>query len=75
VRSGVLVVAVVPGSPAARAGIREGDVIVRLDEEPMVEWEDLLWAVGRRTPGEVVRLVVVRGGATRTVDVVLGVRP
>lgn len=75
VRNGVLVVAVVPGSPAARAGIREGDVIVRLDEEPMVEWEDLLWAVGRRTPGEVVRLVVVRGGATRTVDVVLGVRP
>jgi serine protease Do len=75
VRSGVLVVAVVSGSPAARAGVREGDVIVRLDDEPVAEWEDVLWAVGRRTPGEAVRLVVVRGGATRTLEVVLGVRP
>ncbi len=75
VRAGALVLEVVPRSPAAAAGLRGGDVIVAFDGEPIRSWEDLLVAVSTRTPGEGVRLRVVRGSRTLEVRVVLGVRP
>ena len=33
--SGVMIVSVEPGSPAAAAGLRDGDIIVRLGEQPI----------------------------------------
>ena len=39
--SGVIVSAVTPGSPAQRAGLREGDVIVALDGKPVAGVDDL----------------------------------
>jgi S1-C subfamily serine protease len=80
---GVVVVGVIPGSPAAAAGIRPftraadgslvvGDVITAIDGEKVKSLDNLLEALERRQPGDVVKLAVWRAGATTEVPAKLG---
>jgi S1-C subfamily serine protease len=67
--SGVLVTGVQPGSPAAIAGLREGDVVVELHEAPIASADDLHRLltddrIGRMTPAR-----VLRGGRAVTIAV------
>ena len=73
--SGALVLDIAPGSPADRAGLEEGDVIVEFDDRRVDLVEDVLAALRKHEPGDRVELTVVRGGDRRTVAVVLGERP
>jgi S1-C subfamily serine protease len=71
----VLVTAITPDSPAARAGILIGDVILTLDGHPVESPEDLLdLLVGDRV-GHDATLGVLRGGAARDLVVTVGERP
>ncbi|MGY1828128.1 S1C family serine protease [Blastococcus sp. SYSU DS0541] len=72
----VIVAAVVPGSPAAQAGIAPGDLVVAVDGSPTTAPEDVLAALRARDPGDRVT-VTVRSpdGEERDVDVVLTARP
>jgi S1-C subfamily serine protease len=49
------------GTPAYRAGLRPGDVIVAVDNLPVREWDDLFLHVGMRLAGSKVRITVRRG--------------
>jgi serine protease Do len=66
---------VLPHSPAAAAGLRPNDVVVAADGRAIASWDDLLRFVGERSPGQVVRLSIVRGGGRTEVVVRLGARP
>jgi Do/DeqQ family serine protease len=67
---GVLVAAVYPGSAAARAGIREGDLILAIDSQPVNDQGALNYQIATRRPGEEMRLSVrSAGGQPRTVTV------
>ena len=73
---GVLVEQVSPGSPAAQAGLREGDVIVGLNDVPVGSQRDLQAALTNRfKPGDTINVRVNRGGGEQTVGVTLGERP
>jgi S1-C subfamily serine protease len=72
---GVLVLGVASGTPAADAGLQEGDVIVGLDGDQVASAGDLLGLLRRHRPGEEVTLRVVRDGAEVEVPVTLGERP
>jgi S1-C subfamily serine protease len=88
---GSLVATVQKGSPAAKAGISPGtgkidfqgqrniatggDVIVAVDGQPITQDVDLPELIGRKGPGQKVRLELVRGKKRRTVEVTLGIRP
>ncbi|GAA2401215.1 hypothetical protein GCM10010420_30110 [Streptomyces glaucosporus] len=63
---------VVPGGPADRAGIREGDVITEVDGTPVRGGEELIVRIRSHRPGDRLELTVERGGRERTVEVVLG---
>ena len=58
---GVRLAGVSAGSPAALAGLREGDVIVMLAETKVQNLEDLMLALGSKKPGDEVVIVVIRG--------------
>ncbi|HXF95640.1 MAG TPA: Do family serine endopeptidase [Gemmatimonadales bacterium] len=63
-------------SPARRAGIRPGDVIVALDGEPIEYVAQLQQKVGFKKPGETVQVTVLReGGERRTLTVRLAPAP
>jgi regulator of sigma E protease len=55
-------------SPAARAGLRAGDLIVRVDDEEMLTWNDFFMAVGTKANRDV-QLTVVRDGREERVAV------
>lgn len=69
---GVQVVAVLPGGPADRAGLREGDVVLAVGSRETANRISLGEAVDSFRPGEVVPVRVLRGGTTRVVEVRAG---
>ena len=88
--SGALVQAVVPGSPADKAGITAGDatvtvggqriraggdVITAVDGNPVTGMDDVIAAVDAKQPGDSLQLTLLRGGNERTVSVDLTDRP
>jgi S1-C subfamily serine protease len=52
VERGIIILAVQPGSPAARAGIRRGDIITRMDNVTLTSLGDLRRAIRERNPGQ-----------------------
>jgi serine protease DegQ len=72
---GVIVESVVADGPADDAGIEEGDVVVRLDDQPVRSIEDFLVELREHDPGDEVTVAVVRDDDERSFDVVLAERP
>ncbi len=67
--AGALVSSVEKGSPAAKAGLQPGDVILGIDGRTLASAGDLPAAVALKKPGEAARLQVWRQGSTRDVEV------
>jgi S1-C subfamily serine protease len=74
---GIQVTEVKPDSPADRGGVKEGDVIVKLDDADLKDADtgDLVKLVAAMRPGTVVAVEVRRGAEKRTLKVKLGPRP
>ncbi len=75
VREGLYVARVIGGTPAARAGLRQGDVIVKLAGESVGTLADLRRVLERHRPGDTVELQVLRAGQTLTLMAVLAEAP
>ena len=72
---GALVSMVADGSPADKAGIRRGDVIVRANGNEISDPDELIREMRDEDAGARVTIVVLRDGSRRTFDVTLGRRP
>jgi serine protease Do len=76
VQSGALVLDVVPGGPAGRAGISQGVVIVGLNGEGVTDSTSLRELILSHKPGDRVAIAVVtEGGQKETITATLGVNP
>ena len=75
VEQGVLVEGLLPDGPAAEGGIEAGDVIVAVAGEEVTDNDSLQERLLEHEPAEQVKVTVVRGTETLTVEVTLGLRP
>lgn len=75
VDEGAYVAQVTPDTAASRAGIREGDVLVRVGDDEITASADVLTAVRKHRPGDMVGIVLNRDGRTVTVEATLIERP
>jgi S1-C subfamily serine protease len=74
-RGGAVVRSLERGGPAAKAGLRPGDVIVSLGGKKIDGSDTLAQEVGAREPGQSVSVTYVRNGARHTAQVKLGAQP
>lgn len=72
---GALVNRVEDGGPAEEAGIKRGDVIIKVGDESIDGSSDLIRAMNDIEPGTKVNIVVVRDGSRRTLNVEVAKRP
>ncbi|MCY4262563.1 MAG: DegQ family serine endoprotease [Candidatus Dadabacteria bacterium] len=72
---GALISDISPGSPAEKAGLRRGDVVVKFDGETIKEFTSLSKLVAMKAPGTSAKITVVRDGKNKDISVVLGKMP
>ena len=73
---GVYITDVTPGSPADKAGLREEDIIIALDGKEVRDFNQLISYLFKfKSPGDTVRVAILRGGRERDLDLTLGKRP
>ena len=72
---GVRFTGVSPGSPAEKAGMRGGDVLLKFGAKEIRNIYDYTYALGEKKPGDVVTLIVKREGKDVPLEITLGSRP
>jgi len=75
VEGGAKITQIVAGAPAAKAGLKVGDVITSFDGKPVSSADDLTAAVFQAKPGEKVSVTITRNGNTQHLSLTLGVQP
>jgi aminopeptidase YwaD len=71
---GLRLSSVLPDTGAARAGLKNGDVIVRLDDQPVNSFADLRRTLEHRRPGDALSVVYLRDGLDHHASATLGER-
>ncbi|HEV8652686.1 MAG TPA: trypsin-like peptidase domain-containing protein [Actinomycetes bacterium] len=74
-KAGALIGQVEPGSPAEKAGIEVGDLVTEINGRPIQSSDDLAAQVRLGSPGQEVRVKLVRDGKEQQVTATLAVRP
>jgi serine protease Do len=69
--NGVIVADVVHDGPAAKAGLKSGDVILGFGDQPIKSTHELALAVGNTKPGQAVPAKVLRDGKEQTISVTI----
>ena len=70
-RNGAEIVDVPSGTPAQRAGLQEGDIVVAVEDKPVADGIELIVAIRSHQPGETIAMTVLRDGDRRTLEVKL----
>ncbi len=74
-RTGVVIHQVLEDSPAAKAGLQFGDLLIAVAGEPVKSVEEAIFWIGNQSPGSVIALTILRDGDQQAIDVTIGDRP
>jgi serine protease Do len=72
---GEIISRVEPSGPAAKAGMKEGDVVVAVNGKDIDPQQTLTYLIANQTPGATAKLSVIRDGKPMTLNVTVGTRP
>src|SRR6188768_2880749 len=72
---GIVLVEILKDSPAEKGGLKEGDVIRKVDASEIEGVEDFVAAMEKTKPGQVVKFTFIREGKEEEMELTLGTRP
>ena len=72
---GAQITSVQSGSPAATAGLQQGDLVTAINGKAITSTQQFIETVDTYSPGQTITLTVKRGGSTSGVKLTLGTRP
>jgi serine protease Do len=72
---GAIIAELVAGAPAAKAGLMPEDIVTAVNGVNVKSGSELTREVAKAKPGEAIKLSILRGGKSRTIEVKSGVRP
>ncbi|MCA6264120.1 PDZ domain-containing protein, partial [Phenylobacterium sp.] len=70
-----IVTELIPGGPAERAGLVIGDIVLSVNGVRVRSSSEMTRQVAKASPGDLLRLEIIRGGKPRTIEIRSGVRP
>lgn len=73
--SGLVITSIYRGSPAHLAGLQSGDIITRINDYWVIDTERSMNMIADLSPGDSVKLDILRGGESSTMMAVAGTRP
>jgi len=73
--SGATLPAITPGSPAEKAGLKDGDVVVKIQDQTIDQEHPLDAVLAEYAPGQTIDVHILRGGSSLVIKVTLGTRP
>ncbi len=73
--NGVVITAIYNNGPAHKAGLKPGDIIIRINNEPIGDGRRGMTQIAQTRPGESVSIEVLRDGKAQVITAVLGVMP
>jgi serine protease Do len=74
-KAGALIAAIAPGSPAAKAGLKPGDVIISVNGEPVTNPDDLASNIANLDPNQKADIVFLRDGKQNKITVAVTTMP
>ncbi len=74
-RSGLILLSVEPDSPAEKAGLQIGDILVELDGKRTSDIDELHGALRGEAVGKTVKAIILRGGHLETLEILISERP
>jgi len=72
---GVLITEIIRNSPAEKADLRRGDILVSIDDTAIENWSTMLETVSNLSPGKIVMVKLMREGNPVSVKLTIGTRP
>ena len=72
---GVLITEIIRNSPAEKAGVRRGDILIAIDDRPIESWSAMLETVASQPPGKAVLVKLMRDGEAMNLQLIIGKRP
>lgn len=73
--NGVLITEIIKNSPAEKANLKTGDILVSIDNKAINNWTAMLETIAAISPGQTVGVEVIREGVKQTLPVKVGKRP
>lgn len=74
-REGVIIAGIVKDGPADKAGLKVGDILLKLDEQKITDTTQMLNQIAGYAPGDKKSVELLRDGKIETLDIEIGVRP
>ncbi|MFN7877375.1 MAG: S1C family serine protease [Pirellula sp.] len=74
-RTGVVIHQVLEGSPAEKAGLQFGDLLISVGGEAVKSVEEAIFWIGNQSPGSSIALTILRDGEQQIIEVTIGDRP
>ncbi|MFZ1180483.1 MAG: Do family serine endopeptidase [Herbaspirillum sp.] len=74
-KAGTIIAGVLKNSPADKAGMKPGDILISIEGKPVTDTTDMLNLIAQLTPGQKARMLVLRKAQQTTLDIIIGKRP